>query len=37
MEKTPLIEASWFEVLHDEFEKDYFVNIKTNIVKDIEA
>ncbi len=30
------IDKSWLEVLKDEFEKDYFKNIKKQIVKDIE-
>lgn len=31
------IDSTWLEVLKDEFEKDYFKNIKNNLVKDIEA
>jgi len=26
--KRPIIEESWFEVLQDEFEKDYFISLK---------
>jgi uracil DNA glycosylase len=31
------IDSSWLEVLKDEFEKDYFKDIKKQIVTDIES
>lgn len=34
MEITPKIEASWLEVLKEEFEKDYFKEIKQKIIDD---
>ena len=37
MEITPKIEASWLNELKDEFKKDYFKEIKKNIINDIEA
>jgi uracil-DNA glycosylase len=37
MGKSPEIEASWLEVLKEEFEKPYFKDIKQAIVNDIEG
>lgn len=37
MKITPKIEASWLEVLWEEFNKDYFKEIKKNLMKDIKA
>jgi hypothetical protein len=31
------IEASWLEILKDEFEKDYMKEIKSFLVKEIES
>ena len=31
------IESSWLEILKDEFEKDYMKDIKSFLVKQIEA
>ncbi len=36
MEINPKIEKSWLDVLKEEFEKDYFKNIKEKIILDIE-
>jgi uracil DNA glycosylase len=36
MTKTPKIESSWLEVLEDEFQKDYFKEIKQFLVNDVE-
>jgi uracil DNA glycosylase len=36
MEINPKIEKSWLNVLKEEFEKDYFKNIKEKIILDIE-
>jgi len=37
METKQKIEASWHEVLKDEFEKPYFINIKQKLVDDVNA
>ena len=37
MEIKPKIEESWFNELKDEFEKDYFKNIKQRIIDDKNA
>jgi uracil DNA glycosylase len=37
MIKDIKMDSSWLEVLKDEFEKDYFKDIKKQIVADIES
>jgi len=36
MEIRPKIESSWLQILSQEFQKDYFSNIKQTIVADIQ-
>ncbi|MBN1650000.1 MAG: uracil-DNA glycosylase [Bacteroidales bacterium] len=33
-EKKPLIDESWYQVLQEEFEKDYFINLKKFLVEE---